>query len=112
VCFLPFRVALKFFLFFAKTDLARTVRTDETDKVHRESIGDSETVFDPHQGLRNDMNLGKDEHLPQVKGSDIDQDDQNRDGKGQSGAIQWSGHHGVLSNGMRRSALIPTMVSC
>ena len=72
------------------TDLARSVRTDETDKVNRESIGGSETVFDPHQGLRDDMNLAKDEHLPQAKGSDIGRDDQNRDGKGQSDAIQWS----------------------
>jgi hypothetical protein len=33
------------------TDLVRSVSTDETDKVHRESIGGSETVFDPYQGL-------------------------------------------------------------
>ncbi len=74
------------------TDLDRSVRTDETDKVHRESIGGSETVFDPYQGLRNDMTLAKDEHLPQTNDSDIGQVDQDRDGKGQSGAIQWSGH--------------------
>jgi hypothetical protein len=38
------------------------------------------------------MNLAKDENLPQTNGSDIRQDDQDRDGKGQSGSIQWSGH--------------------
>ncbi len=74
------------------TDLTRSVRTDETDKVHRESIGDSKTVLDPYQGLRNDLTLVKDEHLPQTNGSDIDQVDQDRDEKGQSGAIPWSGH--------------------
>ncbi len=64
------------------TDLARSERTNETDKVHRESIGSNETVDDPCQGLENDMNSTKDEYLPQVIGSDTDQDDQDRDGKG------------------------------
>jgi hypothetical protein len=63
------------------TDLARSERTNETDKVHRESIGGNETVDDPCQGLENDMNSTKDEHLPQAIGSDTDQDDQDRDGK-------------------------------
>jgi hypothetical protein len=72
------------------TDLARSVRTDEIDKVHRESIGGRETVLDPYQGTRNDWTLAKDDHLPQTKGSDIGQVDQDRDGKGQSGAIQWN----------------------
>ena len=42
------------------------VSTDETDKVHRESIRGSDTVRDPYQGPRNDMNPVKDElgHWP------------------------------------------------
>ena len=68
------------------------VSTDETDKVHRESIRGSDTVRDPYQGPRNDMNPAKDEHLPQTNGSDIDQEDQDRDGKRQRGAIHWRGH--------------------
>ena len=62
------------------TDLARSEKTNETDKVHRESSGGNETVDAPCQGLENDMNSTKDKHLPQAIGSD--QDDQDRDGKG------------------------------
>jgi hypothetical protein len=47
------------------TDLARSVGTDETDKVHRKNTGGSGTAFDPHQSLSDDVNLAKDEHLPQ-----------------------------------------------
>jgi hypothetical protein len=74
------------------TDLVRSVGTDETDKVHRENAGDSGTAFDPHQSLNDDMNLAKDEHLPQDEGPDAGQDDQHRDGTGHNNVIQRSGH--------------------
>jgi hypothetical protein len=75
------------------TDLARSVGTDKTDEVQRESIGGSATVGDQCQGRRNDMHSTRDEHLPQVL-VDLNtiQDDQNRGGKGHNGVIRGGVH--------------------